>query len=132
MGALTLTDHGKVNWDTWLNLSASSVLTTQSLFAAITRVAPLHRSGFRTHKNSAQCHPRFVDVLTGDGKESDLKKELTNLSKTLIEHEAASYLADELSLEAAGHHEVVLQGHGADLNPRQRFSPLHILHSTQQ
>ena len=40
-GLLTLTDHGKVNWVRRLYLSASNVLTTQSLFAAVTRVAPL-------------------------------------------------------------------------------------------
>ena len=47
-GLLTLTDHGKVNWVRRLYLSASNVLTTQSLgcymFAAVTRVAPLQQS----------------------------------------------------------------------------------------
>jgi len=43
-GLLTLTDHGKVNWVRRLYLSASNVLTTQSLLAAVTRVAPLQQS----------------------------------------------------------------------------------------
>ena len=42
---------------------------------------------------------------------------------------SSSYLADEFSLEATGHHEVVLQRHGADLNPRQWPSPFDILHT---
>lgn len=38
---LTLTDHAKRNWVSRLYFSVSKVLTTQSLFAAITRVEPL-------------------------------------------------------------------------------------------
>jgi hypothetical protein len=51
---LTLTDQGKVNWVSRLYLSVSNVLTTQSLFAAITRVAPLHQ-----RIQSFSSHPPF-------------------------------------------------------------------------
>lgn len=41
---LTLTDHGNLKWLSSLNLSVSKTLTAQSLFAAITRVDPLHHT----------------------------------------------------------------------------------------
>jgi hypothetical protein len=53
------------------------------------------------------------------------EKTLMSLQRTRSPY----YLADEFSLEATGHHEVVLESHGADLNPRQSPSPLDILHS---